>query len=85
MIDPGDLATLLPDFLVRQRWYGASDLELTGVEVSAFDVWQPDWPVLIWAVVDAQFGDDSLVRYQVPVGLRPLDQTFSHLHQLSRH
>ena len=74
-IEPADLATLLPDFLVRQRWYGASDLELTGVEVSAFEVWKPDWPVLIWAVVDARFGDDSLARYQVPVGLRPLDQT----------
>ena len=27
-IEQKELATLLPDFLVRQRWYGASDLEL---------------------------------------------------------
>ena len=75
MIEPGDLATLLPDFLVRQRWYGASDLELAGVEVSAFEVWQEEWPSLIWVLADARFADDSVARFQVPVGLRPLDQT----------
>jgi maltokinase len=75
MIKPGDLATLLPDFLVRQRWYGANDLELAGVEVPAFEVWHEEWPELIWVLADARFSDDSVARYQVPVGLRPLDQT----------
>jgi maltokinase len=75
MIEPADLATLLPDFLVRQRWYGANDLELVGVEISAFDIWREEWPALIWMVADAQFEDDGVARYQVPVGLRPLDQT----------
>ncbi|MEY2452144.1 MAG: maltokinase [Acidimicrobiaceae bacterium] len=75
MIEPADLATLLPDFLVRQRWYGANDLELTSVEISALEVWRDEWPSLLWVLVDAQFADDSTARFQIPVGLRPLDQT----------
>lgn len=75
MIGPADLASLLPDFLVRQRWYGAHDLQLDGVEVSAFETWRDEWPWLIWAVADARFTDGSVARFQVPVGLRPLDQT----------
>jgi maltokinase len=75
MIEPGDVATLLPDFLVRQRWYGASDLELVGVEVAAFEAWREEWPELIWVLADARFSDDTVAHYQVPVGLRPLDQT----------
>ena len=34
-IDQSQVATLLPDFLVRQRWYGANDLELETVEIEA--------------------------------------------------
>ena len=47
MIEPADLATLLPDFLVRQRWYGANDRELTGVEIAALD----DDVLLTWTTV----------------------------------
>jgi maltokinase len=75
VIEPADLATLLPDFLVRQRWYGASDLDLEGVELASFEVWRDEWPALLWVLVDARFGDGSTARYQLPVGLRPLDQT----------
>ena len=74
-IEPKDLATLLPDFLVRQRWYGANDLELANVAIEECDVWGEEWPVVVWLVVDAWFTDESLARFQVPVGLRPLDQT----------
>ena len=74
-IKPSELATLLPDFLVRQRWYGANDKKLDSIEISEFEVWTDAWPVLVWMVVDVRFGDGSTARYQVPVGLRPLDQT----------
>jgi len=74
VIGPDDIAVLLPDFLIRQRWYGANDLELASVDVSAFEVWQEDWPALIWMVADAHFTDDSAARYQMPIGLRPLEQ-----------
>lgn len=74
-IEQKDLATLLPDFLVRQRWYGANDLELANVEIEECDIWGAEWPVIVWLLVDAWFTDESRARYQVPVGLRPLDQT----------
>src|SRR6476646_371440 len=75
MISPDRIVSLLPDFLRRQRWYGAADLELESVELAAFDLLRPDWPVLAWLLVDATFGDGSNAAFQVPVGLRPLEQT----------
>jgi maltokinase len=75
LVAPKDLLRLLPDFLPRQRWYGAADLELTGVDTADFEIVRNDWPVLAWALVDATFADESTARFQVPVGLRPLDQT----------
>ena len=75
MISPDDIVSLLPDFLPRQRWYGAADLELDTVTLAAFDVLRPDWPVLSWLLADATFGDGSTATFQVPVGLRPLEQT----------
>ncbi|HEV3226133.1 MAG TPA: hypothetical protein VGZ52_04840 [Acidimicrobiales bacterium] len=74
-IELAQLATLLPDFLVRQRWYGAHDLELAGVEIVDSDSWSTDWPELVWLLVEARFDEVGEARFQVPVGLRPLDQT----------
>jgi maltokinase len=75
MISSEDIVSLLPDFLPRQRWYGAADLELDSVEVLAFDVLRSEWPMLGWMLVDATFGDGSTATFQVPIGLRPLEQT----------
>jgi maltokinase len=75
MISPDDIVSLLPDFLPRQRWYGAADLELENVTLVSFDVLRPEWPVLAWLLADATFGDGSMATFQLPVGLRPLEQT----------
>jgi maltokinase len=75
MISPDDIVSLLPDFLPRQRWYGAADLELENVTLVSFDVLQPEWPVLAWLLADALFADGSTATFQLPIGLRPLEQT----------
>ncbi len=77
MIGPEDLNKLLPDFLRRQRWFGAVDRRIAGVEVTAFEVHGEQWPVLIWALAEVTFDDDDVApaTYQVPVGLRPLVAT----------
>ena len=75
MIPPEELARLLPDFLVRQRWYGAADRELATVEVTDFEAVQEGPPGLAWALATATFGDGSTALYQVPFGIRPLEQT----------
>lgn len=66
------LASLLPDFLIRQRWFAG---ETAPASVSIVDA-QPlvadgAMPGLLWVLV-AVPGDD--VAYQVPIGFRPLDQ-----------
>ncbi len=62
------LATLLPDFVARQRWFAgddANDLEiLETVEL------RDGWPAMVW--VRFRVG---VVTYQELVGLRPLEQT----------
>ncbi len=78
MIDAAELARLLPDFLPRQRWYGAGDREISTVEVPEFRVLQGDlgyWPMLIWALADVNFEEGASARYQAPVGIRPLEDT----------
>jgi maltokinase len=75
VLSPDAVVSLLPDFLPRQRWYGAADLELTSVDVNAFDILRSEWPVLAWLLVDATFEDGSTATFQLPVGLRPLEQT----------
>src|SRR3954449_5537046 len=75
MIGPDDIVSLLPDFLPRQRWYGAADLELVSVEVTAFELLRAEWPMLAWLLADATFGDGSIATFQLPIGLRPLEQT----------
>jgi maltokinase len=75
VITPEALARLLPDFLVRQRWYGAADKELRSVEVIDFEAMREGPPELAWALAEATFGDDTTALYQVPVGVRPLEQT----------
>lgn len=73
MIGAEDLAPLLPDYLTRQRWFGASDRVLDHVEIGEFELLRDAWPGLAWALADATFAGGGTARYQVLVGLRPLE------------
>ena len=78
MIEAAELARLLPDFLPRQRWYGARQREIRSVEVPELRVLRGDlgdWPVAVWAVADVSFEDGETARFQVPIGIRPLEDT----------
>ena len=78
MIEPAELARLLPDFLPRQRWYGARERRIQTVEVPEQRVLRGDlgdWPVLVWAIAEVTFDDGESRRFQVPVGIRPLEDT----------
>jgi maltokinase len=67
MFDPSALAVLLPDFLVRQRWFEGDDA--TGASIREVEIFEAGSPALVWLLVDV--GGSS---YQVFVGLRPLEQ-----------
>jgi maltokinase len=73
VIGATDLAPLLPDYLPRQRWFGASDRVLEHVAIAEFELLRDEWPGLAWALADATFADGGTARYQVLVGLRPLE------------
>ena len=68
MIKIDDLATLLPDYAARQRWFAGADVE--GLEVIAHEVLRDEWPGLVWVLFRV-----GGVTYQELVGLRPLEQT----------
>ena len=77
MIDVATLERLLPDFMVRQRWYGFGDVRPERVEVTDFEVWRDSWPGLVWALARPVFADEgaeSDARFQVLVGLRSIDE-----------
>ena len=75
LLTAADLEVLLPDFLVRQRWYGAADRELSSLTVSRLESLRDEFPALAWALVDAAFADGGSATYQLLIGLRPLEQT----------
>jgi maltokinase len=78
MISAAELARLLPDFLPRQRWYGADNRRIRSVHVPEIRVLRGalgDWPELIWAVAEVAFDEGEPHRFQVPVGIRPLQDT----------
>ncbi|MGH9244102.1 MAG: maltokinase N-terminal cap-like domain-containing protein [Acidimicrobiales bacterium] len=78
MIEPDDVARLLPDFLPRQRWYGGGEREILRIEMPGFDVLRGslgDWPMMVWTLAEVAFADGGTARFQVPVGLRPLQAT----------
>jgi maltokinase len=66
------LASLLPDFLVRQRWFAGDEAPET-VEIIDQQplVDEGAMPGLLWVLAGVP-GDDA--AYQVPIGFRPLDQ-----------
>lgn len=75
MIDGEYAARLMPAYLPRQRWFGAAERPVNDVRPVAHEVWRDEWPGLVWALVDADVDGIGWTRYQVFIGLRPLDST----------
>ncbi len=74
MIAASTLALLLPDYLLRQRWFGAGSAHVQDVHVVAHEVWRDEWPGLVWALADVHLDDGRTTRVQVMVGLRSVEQ-----------
>lgn len=70
----GGLDAILPAHVMRQRWYGAKDRDGVSLSIADCEVLQPPWPGLVRVVVHAD-SDAGLERYQLLLGLRPVDQT----------
>ena len=80
MISPTVLATRLPDYLPRQRWFGAKDRMVEMVSVARSEVLQEPWPALLRLEADVSLaGEAEPARYQLLVGLRPMGEPLEFL------
>jgi maltokinase len=84
VISPSVLAARLPEYLPRQRWFGAKDRSVEMVRVAGVEVLREPWPALLRVEADVSLaGDgDEAARYQILVGLRPMGE---HLEFLTGH
>lgn len=71
---------IIEKHLPAQRWFGAKDRSLLGVQIRAAEQLRDTWPLLARVVVDVDVGDEQLHAYQLLVGARPLDDDFEFLH-----
>ncbi len=69
LIDPATVASLIPEYLAKQRWFEHEDPP-TDVTIVASEPWRRGDPTLWWLLVDARDGERSLGRYQIVVGAR---------------
>lgn len=78
------LRELLPAHLVRQRWSGAQEKEITSIDLRWLELPCVGDPLLAWSLVDATFVDGSQHTYQVFVGGRPATPLPDFLHGKER-
>ena len=67
MLDPQLLAAYLP----RQRWFGAKDRTIEGVEVTDLAVLRSPFPLLVRALLDVRLKGADTHGYQLLLGVRP--------------
>jgi maltokinase len=73
-----DLSSLeagaLQEWIVQQRWFGSKSREVSLVEIVECIPLREESPQLALALVEARFGEGTHETYQVPLGLRPVDE-----------
>jgi maltokinase len=74
MVNPDELAAAIARFLPAQRWFGAKNHSISELKVAKIEVLQHEWPALVRAEVDVDTSDGETGRYQVLMGLRPVEE-----------
>jgi maltokinase len=62
------------EWIVAQRWFGSKARDVAHIEVSECVPLREEVPQLALALVEARFGEGTHETYQVPLGLRPVDE-----------
>lgn len=80
MIADHELERLLPDYLVRQRWFASASPDSRSIDAADVRVrlvrserWREGDPGLSWAIVEVTVGEAEPTRYQVLVGTRSVE------------
>jgi maltokinase len=71
-----DLAPL-QEWIVAQRWFGSKAREVATIDIAEQVTLRTEAPRLVLALVEARFGEGTHETYQVPLGLRPVDDGWS--------
>src|SRR5918999_4122428 len=68
---------VLQEWIVAQRWFGSKAREVAHIDVVEAVELRSEPPRLVLALVEARFGEGTHETYQVPLGLRPVDEGWS--------
>ena len=73
-----DLSTLddgaLQEWIVQQRWFGSKAREVASIDIVECIPLRDETPQLALALIEARFGEGTHETYQVPLGLRPVEE-----------
>jgi hypothetical protein len=67
----------LHDWVIARRWFGSKSREVTQIDVAEAIQLREESPQLILLLVEARFGEGTHETYQLPLGLRPVDEGWS--------
>ena len=67
----------LGEWLTKRRWFASKAREVASFGAIAAVTVRPDDPLLVIALVEARFHTGTHELYQVPIGLRPVDEGWS--------
>jgi maltokinase len=65
---------VLQEWIVEQRWFGSKSREVSQTELAEVVTLRADSPQLVIALVEARFGEGTHETYQLPLGLRPVEE-----------
>src|SRR5688500_7105640 len=81
VVAAGDLSFLdgdeLQEWIVAQRWFGSKAREVSQIDIAEVVPLRTDAPLLVLALVEARFGEGTHETYQVPLGLRPVEEDWT--------
>jgi maltokinase len=67
----------LHDWVIARRWFGSKSREVTQIDVAEAIQLREETPQLILLLVEARFGEGTHETYQLPLGLRPVEDGWS--------
>jgi maltokinase len=67
----------LNDWIVAQRWFASKTREVSHIEIADSVTLRAESPLLVLCLVEARFPTGTHETYQVPLGLRPVEEGWS--------
>ena len=64
----------LQNWVVNQRWFGSKSRDVSQLDLAEVVTLREETPRLELALVEARFGEGTHETYQVPLGLRPVEE-----------